>query len=194
MAGWRPCCNWHEMGQTPGDGEQHRGLVCCSPWGHKELDMNGRLNNNNKEPGALLKIPHCLSCFHDPNNCVSSGLCKFIVSWLRKINIGSNTGKIHYWGILVIFHCQIGWKEEDTKNHSRETTLRAQNPNAYLSSYCISGHPVTILLRIFVSQFVNIYTHTHTVVFLFSASPARLHEDRGFICFLFAYKCPEPGI
>ena len=23
------------------------GLVCCSPWGHKELDTTGQLNNNN---------------------------------------------------------------------------------------------------------------------------------------------------
>ena len=23
-----------------------RGLVCCSPWGHKESDMTGKLNNN----------------------------------------------------------------------------------------------------------------------------------------------------
>ena len=23
-----------------------RGLVCCSPWGHKESDMTGQLNNN----------------------------------------------------------------------------------------------------------------------------------------------------
>ena len=22
------------------------GLVCCSPWGHKQLDMTGQLNNN----------------------------------------------------------------------------------------------------------------------------------------------------
>jgi len=31
--------NGHEPGQTPGDGEGQGGLVCCSPWGHKELDM-----------------------------------------------------------------------------------------------------------------------------------------------------------
>ena len=27
----------HELGQTPGDGEGHRSLVCCRPWGHEEL-------------------------------------------------------------------------------------------------------------------------------------------------------------
>ena len=36
----------HELGQTSGDGEGQRGLACCSPWGRKELDMTGRLNNN----------------------------------------------------------------------------------------------------------------------------------------------------
>ena len=40
-------CNEHELGQTLGDGEGQGGLVCCSPWGHKELDMTGQLNNNN---------------------------------------------------------------------------------------------------------------------------------------------------
>ena len=31
--------NGHELGQTLGDGEEQRGLVCCSPWGRKESDM-----------------------------------------------------------------------------------------------------------------------------------------------------------
>jgi len=35
----------HELGQTSGDGEGQRGLPCCSPWGHKELDMARSLNN-----------------------------------------------------------------------------------------------------------------------------------------------------
>ena len=37
----------HELGQVLGDGEGQRGLVCCSPWGHKELGMTGQFNNNN---------------------------------------------------------------------------------------------------------------------------------------------------
>ena len=31
--------NGHELEQTLGDGEGQGGLVCCSPWGHKESDM-----------------------------------------------------------------------------------------------------------------------------------------------------------
>ena len=47
MAGWHHRCNEHELGQTRGDSEGQGGLVCCGPWGHKELDTTGRLNNNN---------------------------------------------------------------------------------------------------------------------------------------------------
>ena len=36
----------HKLEQTSGDGEGQRGLACCSPWGLKEWDMTGRLNNN----------------------------------------------------------------------------------------------------------------------------------------------------
>ena len=39
MAGWHHQCNGHELGQTSGDAEGQGGLVCCSPWDHKELDM-----------------------------------------------------------------------------------------------------------------------------------------------------------
>ena len=46
--GWHHWCNGHELGQTSGDGEEQRGLACCSPWGCKESDMTGWLNNNNQ--------------------------------------------------------------------------------------------------------------------------------------------------
>ena len=46
MAGWYHGCNGHELGQTLGDGEGQGGLACCSPWGCRELDMTGWLNNN----------------------------------------------------------------------------------------------------------------------------------------------------
>ena len=46
MAGWHHWCKGHELGQTPGDSEGHGGLECCSPWGRKESDTTGQLNNN----------------------------------------------------------------------------------------------------------------------------------------------------
>ena len=46
MTGWHHRCNEHELGQTPKGGEGQGGLVCCSPWGHKESDTTGQLNNS----------------------------------------------------------------------------------------------------------------------------------------------------
>ena len=46
MVGWHHWLNGHEFEQAQGDGEGQRSLACCSPWGHKELDMTKRLNNN----------------------------------------------------------------------------------------------------------------------------------------------------
>ena len=45
VAGWNHQCNGHELGRALGDSEGREGLVCCNPWGHKELDMTGQLNN-----------------------------------------------------------------------------------------------------------------------------------------------------
>ena len=41
--------NEHDLGQTLGDGEGQGGLVCCSQWGCKDLDLTGCLNNNNNK-------------------------------------------------------------------------------------------------------------------------------------------------
>ena len=45
MVEWHHQLNGHEFEQSLGDGEGQGGLACCSPWGHKELDMNKRLND-----------------------------------------------------------------------------------------------------------------------------------------------------
>ena len=47
MAEWHHRCNGHELRQTLGGGEGQGGLACCSPWGCKESDMTGWLNNSN---------------------------------------------------------------------------------------------------------------------------------------------------
>ena len=48
IVGWHYWLNKHEFEQAPGDGEGHRSLVCCSPWGCEESDTTERLNNSNK--------------------------------------------------------------------------------------------------------------------------------------------------
>jgi len=49
MVGWHHQLSGHEFEQTLGDGEGQGGLACCSPLGHKELDMTERLKNNTDE-------------------------------------------------------------------------------------------------------------------------------------------------
>ena len=34
----------HEFEQALGVGDGQESLVCCSPWGHKESDMNEQMN------------------------------------------------------------------------------------------------------------------------------------------------------
>ena len=51
--GWHYCLNEHEFMQTPRDSKEQESLACCSPWGHKELDMTERLNHNNNSLSML---------------------------------------------------------------------------------------------------------------------------------------------
>ena len=47
MVGWHHRLNGHEFEQALGDGKGQGSLVCCSKWGHKQLDMTEQLNNSN---------------------------------------------------------------------------------------------------------------------------------------------------
>ena len=42
--GWHHPFDGHEFEQAPGVGDGQGSLVCCSPWGLKELDTTKRLN------------------------------------------------------------------------------------------------------------------------------------------------------
>ena len=44
--GWYQRLSRHEFEQALGDGEGQVSLVCCSSWGHKELDTTKQLNNS----------------------------------------------------------------------------------------------------------------------------------------------------
>ena len=44
MVGWHHRLDGLEFEQALGFGDGQGSLVCCSPWGHKELDTNERLN------------------------------------------------------------------------------------------------------------------------------------------------------
>ena len=64
--GWFHQLSKHEFEQTLGDSEGQGGLVCCSPWGCKELDTTERLNNNSKliDQAKILPIFCVPSAFH----------------------------------------------------------------------------------------------------------------------------------
>ena len=44
MVGWHHWLDGHEFEQALGVGDGQGSLACCSPWGHKELDMIEQLN------------------------------------------------------------------------------------------------------------------------------------------------------
>ena len=44
MVGWHHRLNGHKFEWTPEAGDGQGGLVCCSPWDHKELDTAEQLN------------------------------------------------------------------------------------------------------------------------------------------------------
>ena len=56
MIGWHHRLNGHEIEQALGDGDGQGSLVCCSPWGHKELNTTKQLNNNNNSLADHLDI------------------------------------------------------------------------------------------------------------------------------------------
>ena len=56
MVGWHHRLNSYESGQALGDGEGQGSLVCCSPWGHKELDTTEQLNGNWIITAQLTKV------------------------------------------------------------------------------------------------------------------------------------------
>ena len=44
MVEWHHQLDRHEFEQTPEVSDRQGSLACCTPWGHKELDMTECLN------------------------------------------------------------------------------------------------------------------------------------------------------
>ena len=58
MDGWHHRCNGHRIGPTSGDSDGQGGLVCYSPWSHKELDPTGQLNSDNNPMRSFYLLYH----------------------------------------------------------------------------------------------------------------------------------------
>jgi len=48
MVGWHHEFNGHEFEQTSSDSKGEGSPVCCTPWGHKEVNITERLNNKKR--------------------------------------------------------------------------------------------------------------------------------------------------
>ena len=80
MVGWRQWLNGHEFESTPGVGDGQRHLVCCNPWGVKELDTTEWLNWD-----VFLE----LSCFLDDPMDVGNLISGSAAFSKTSLNIGS---------------------------------------------------------------------------------------------------------
>ena len=49
MAGWHHQLNGHEFAQNPGNSQGQGSLVCCSPWGRRELDSTSNWTTATKQ-------------------------------------------------------------------------------------------------------------------------------------------------
>ena len=72
MVGRHHQLSWREYEQTPGDSGRQKRLVCCSPWGHKELDKTYQLNHSNNKFWSLSLTKQFLP------------LLSHILKWLQK--------------------------------------------------------------------------------------------------------------
>ena len=61
MVGWHHPLDGHESEQAPGVGDGQGGLVCCSPWGYKELDMTEQTEEKQQQNVILVTV--CLAFF-----------------------------------------------------------------------------------------------------------------------------------
>jgi len=86
-----------EPGRTLGDGERQGGLACCSPWGHKEVDTTGRLNNKNNI--------YCIHLYACERSCFSpKGLFAILLSIALQAPPSTRFSRQEYWSGLPFTH------------------------------------------------------------------------------------------
>ena len=83
MVEWHHQLNGHEFEQALGEGEGQGSLVCCSPWGHKELDTTEWLNLtemmitglfSKTMPQLVSSVSQLCPTLCDPMGCSTPGL------------------------------------------------------------------------------------------------------------------------
>ena len=96
MVGWHHRLNGREFEWTSGDGDRQGGLVCCSPWGCKELDTTEQLNWLNVkiyESQVSRVLPEV--------KCSGAQLCSFVY----RLSIAAFSWQPQCWGVVT----EAGW-------------------------------------------------------------------------------------
>ena len=108
MAEWHHQCNEYEFGQTLGGGEGQGGLVCYSPWGHKESDTTGWGNKSALSYRDLWNVDTFL--YITSHNSV----CKYQIykfdNGLLSFPFGSPVFFGGGWWFLTHGYQHVGWK------------------------------------------------------------------------------------
>ena len=65
MFRWYHWLNGPKSVQSLGDGKGQRSLVCCSPWGHKELDRPEQLDNHKGEEWEHQRVRQWKVCWRN---------------------------------------------------------------------------------------------------------------------------------
>ena len=122
MAGWHHRCNGHELGQTSGDGEGQGSLACCNPWGRKESDTTGQLNNK-----QMARV-----------NTDILGISE--LKWMGTGNFNSDDHYIYYCGQESLRRNGVAL----TVKRLRNAVLGYSLKNDRMISVCFQGRPFSI--------------------------------------------------
>ena len=146
-------CKEHELEQTLVDGEEHGSLVCCSPWGHKELDTTGWLNNN---------VNSVCVCVWKKKKVKSLSCVKlFVTPWTVAYQVPPSMGfsRQEYWSGLP-FPSPGDLPDPGTKPGSstlQPDTLPSEPPgNTPLQYMCVVCVCVWVWMRIIILSFLVI--------------------------------------
>ena len=104
MVGWHHRFNGHEFEQTQGSSEGQKSLVCCSPWGCKELDTTESLNNRSKDEGMEVRDTRGRAMFRHLR---------------RQHTLGKRVGEVQWACYFLLFtFFTVSWRQ----NHGRHTS------------------------------------------------------------------------
>ena len=93
IVGWHHQLNGHEFEQALGDGDGQGSVACCSPWGHKELDMTNifTFHFHGKPTASIILSGENLNAF--PLRSGTRQGCLFSPLLFNICTVGSSQGK-----------------------------------------------------------------------------------------------------